>query len=201
MKEKIDKIKNNKALKIIGNTLYTILFIIVVLLLLVVILQRTSNNGIALGGYRLFNVVTGSMVPKYEVGDVLVSKEVKPEELKVGDDVVYKGKEGDFADKIITHQIIKIEKENGNYKITTKGIANDIEDPEINQTQIYGKITYKIKTLSLIGKMAQNIYVFYFLVFMPIVIIVFKQIYNLIKKDDDEDEDEEDDEDKIENKK
>ena len=187
MKEKINKIKNNKALKIIGNTLYTIIFIIVVLLLLVVILQRTSNNGIALGGFRLFNVATGSMMPKYEVGDILVSKEIKPEDLKVGDDVVYKGKKGDFAEKIVTHQIIKIEKENENYKITTKGIANDIEDPEIDQTQIYGKITYKIKTLSLIGKMAQNIYVFYFLVFIPIVIIIFKQIINTIRKDEEED--------------
>ena len=194
MKETIEKIRNNKALKIIGNILYVILFLIIVLMLVVVVLQRTSNNSIALGGFRLFNVATGSMVPKYEVGDVLIAKEIKPEELKVGDDVVYQGKEGNFQGKIVTHQIIAIEKNNENYEITTKGIANDIEDPQIDQTQIYGKIVYKVQTLSMLGKMMKNIYVFYFIVFVPIVVIVFKQIYNLVKsyqedKEDDDDED------------
>ena len=188
MKDMIKKIKDNKVLKIIGNILYTIIFIAVILILLVVILQRTSNNNISLGGFRLFNVVTGSMLPKYEVGDVLISKEIEPEKLKIGDDIVYKGKEGTFQGKIVTHQIINIEKEDNNYKIVTKGIANDIEDPEINQTQVLGKVVYKVRTLSFLGKIIQNIYVFYFIVFVPIVIIIFKQIVNVIN-DKEEDDD------------
>ena len=41
MLKKIKKIKENKALKIIGNILYSILFLIVVLMLIIVIIQRT----------------------------------------------------------------------------------------------------------------------------------------------------------------
>ena len=190
MLRKIKKIKENKALKIIGNILYSILFLIVVLMLIIVIIQRTSNNSISIGGYRIFAVATGSMVPKYEVGDVLISKEIEPSEIKVGDTVVYKGEVGGFKDKFVTHQIQSINKqEDGTYKFTTKGISNIEADPEISETQVYGKIIYKVKTLSLISKLISNVYVFYFFVFVPIAIIIYKQIRNLIREDEEEDED------------
>ncbi len=189
MLKKIKKIKENKALKIIGNILYSILFLIVVLMLIIVIIQRTSNNSISIGGYRIFAVATGSMVPKYEVGDVLISKEIEPSEIKVGDTVVYKGEVGGFKDKFVTHQIQSINKqEDGTYKFITKGISNIEADPEISETQVYGKIIYKVKTLSLISKLISNVYVFYFFIFVPMAIIIYKQIRNLIKEDEEEDE-------------
>ena len=120
MNEKIQKIKNNKVLKIIGNIIYTIVFIFIALILIIAVLQRTTNNEISLGGYRIFVVATGSMVPKYNVGDVLLSKEIAPENIKVGDDIVYTGKEGSFKDKVVTHQVISVEKDGENYRIITK---------------------------------------------------------------------------------
>ena len=203
MKEKLKKIKENKVLKIIGNILYVLLFIIVLLMLVVVILQRVSDNSISLGGYRLFTVATGSMEPEYNVGDILLSKQVDINEIKVGDDVVYRGEEGSFKDKIVTHRVISIREENGEKKFTTQGIANTEEDPEIDSSQIYGKVIYKVKTLSFIGQIAKNLYVFYFIIFIPIAIIIFRQIRNIFAEDDEEDEEEEEKDIKItdENKK
>ena len=178
----IKQIKENKVLKLIWNIIYTLMFIIVVLMLIVVVLQRVSNNTIAIGGVRMFVVATGSMRPVYEVGDVLISKEISPEELKVGDDIVYKGKVSTYYNKFITHRIISIEKqENENFKIITKGVANEEEDPEIDQTQVYGKIVYKVQILSLIGRLIQNIYIFYFMIFVPIGLLFFRQIKNILK--------------------
>lgn len=187
----LDKIKENKKLNFISNLIYILIFVIVVLMLIVVALQRFSNNDLAIGGYRMFSVATGSMIPVYEVGDILVSKEIDVQEIKVGDDIVYKGEKGSFQDKVITHRVISIEStEDGNYKIVTKGVANEEQDPEINQTQVYGKIVYKIKTLSLLGRLTKNIYVFYFIIFVPIGVIIYQIIKNLFEKDDDEDEEE-----------
>lgn len=201
MKETLKKIKENKALKLIGNILYVLLFIIVILMLVVVILQRVSDNSISLGGYRLFTVATGSMEPKYMVGDILISKEINPNDIQVGDDIVYRGEVGSFKEKIVTHQVVSIREENGEKKITTKGIANTEEDPEIDASRVYGKVIYKVKTLSFIGQIIKNIYVFYFIIFVPIAIIIFRQIRVILRKDDDEDEEIEDDtEDKNENK-
>ena len=190
MKEKIQKLKNNKILKTIGNIIYTIIFIIVLFILIIAILQRTTNNEITLFGYRIFVVATGSMVPEYNVGDVLVSKEVDPSTIQVGDDIVYEGKEGSFKDKIVTHQVIMIEKENDNYRIQTKGIANTKADPEITQNEVIGKVIYKMGVLSLLQRAMSNNYVFFFIVFVPIVLLTFRQFIKS-RLDDDDDEDEE----------
>ncbi len=174
------KIKNNKILNLIGNILYTLLVLLVVLILITVVLQRASNNNLSLGGYRIFNIVTGSMQPKYEVGDVLVSKTISPSEIKKEDDITYLGKEGDFAGKIVTHQVIDIENENGNYKFHTKGLANTEEDPIVGQDQVVGKIIYKVKTLSVISKIIQNLYSLYFVIFIPVALLIFIEIRRII---------------------
>lgn len=194
MKETLKKIKENKALKVIGNILYILLFIIVIFMLVVVILQRVSDNSISFGGYRLFTVATGSMEPEYQVGDVLISQEIDPNEIQVGDNIVYRGNTGSFKDKIVTHQVVSIREENEEKKITTKGIANVEEDPEIDGSQVYGKVIYKVKTLSFIGQIIKNIYVFYFIIFVPIAIIIFRQVRIILKKDDDEEEENKDNE-------
>lgn len=194
MFKKVKELKENKILKLVGNILYTLFFIVVVLMLVVVVMQRATNNNITIGGIRMFSVATGSMIPVYEVGDILISKEVEPEEIQVGDDIVYLGKKGSFNGKTVTHRVQSIEKkEDGNYKIITKGVANNIEDPEIDQTQVYGKIICKVHTLSFLGKLTRNIYTFYFIIFIPVGILVYKNIKNLLSKDYEEEETEEQD--------
>ena len=192
IREKIERLKENKVYKTISTILYVLLVIIVLLMLLVVVLQRFSNNNISFAGYRMFNIATGSMEPKYEVGDVLISKETPPSELKVGDDIVYKGEKSFLAGKVITHQIIEISQdESGTYQFITKGIANEERDPIISEEQIYGKIIYKVQVLSILSKLTTNLYVFYFLIFIPIALIIYKQIRNIsasIKEDDSEEE-------------
>lgn len=177
------KIKENKILKLIGNIIYILFFITVILMLVVVVMQRATNNNITIGGIRIFSVATGSMIPVYEVGDMLISKEVEPEEIRVGDDIVYLGKKGSFNGKTVTHRVQSIErKEDGNYKIITKGVANNVEDPEIDQTQVYGKIICKVHVLSFLGKLTRNTYTVYVIVFIPVGVLVYKNIKNLINR-------------------
>lgn len=175
----LKKITENPVLKLINNIVYVILFLIVASVLFVVILQRASNNDIALGGIRIFNIVSESMVPKYNIGDVLVVKSIEPQNIKVGDDIAYIGQESTFNQKIVTHQVIKIDYENGEYIFHTKGIANILEDPLVHQNQVFGKVVYKIWILSLISKILSNVYVGFFGIFVPIVILIFWTILKL----------------------
>lgn len=199
----LKKIRENKILRSIYNVIYTLLVIIVLAILIVVILQRVSNNTITVAGIRMFNIVTESMVPKYEVGDILISKSIEPENIKEGDDIVYIGKGGSFEGKIVTHQVVGIENEKGEYKFHTKGIANEIEDPLVSQEQVYGKIIYKIHSLSFISKIINNLYTFYFVIFVPIVLLIFLEIVKIVSrsKDDQEDDEEENKESNDEGKK
>lgn len=181
--------KGKKFLKIIGNIIYAVCTILIIMLLAIVILQRVSNNEITIGGIRIFNVITNSMEPEYSVGDILVSKSKNPSEIEVGDDVVYLGQENSYAGKIITHRVIeKVDNGDGTYEFHTKGIANDLEDPVISGDNIYGVIIYKIHSLSFISKLINNVYKFYFLIFIPIVIIIFMEIVKIVKNRKENDE-------------
>lgn len=106
----MEKLKNNATLKFIWNFAYWILVIFTLAVLLIVVLQRVSNNSLSLGGFRVFNIVSQSMMPKYNVGDVLLSRAVNTDNITVGDDVVYNGEKADVAGRIVTHRVIKIEK-------------------------------------------------------------------------------------------
>lgn len=175
----LKKITENPVLKLINNIVYVILFLIVDSVLFVVILQRASNNAIALGGVRVFNIISESMIPKYNIGDVLVVKSIEPQNIKVGDDIAYIGQESTFNQKIVTHQVIKIDYENGEYIFHTKGIANILEDPLVHQNQVFGKVVYKIWILSFISKILSNVYVVFFGIFVPIVVLIFWTILKL----------------------
>ena len=175
----LKKITENPVLKLINNIVYVILFLIVASVLFVVILQRASNNAIALGGVRVFNIISESMIPKYNIGDVLVVKSIEQQNIKVGDDIAYIGQESTFNQKIVTHQVIKIDYENGEYIFHTKGIANILEDPLVHQNQVFGKVVYKIWILSFISKILSNVYVVFFGIFVPIVVLIFWTILKL----------------------
>lgn len=193
-KDKEDRVKISS---IVLAIIKIICIIALVLLILVLAMQRFSNNEIAVAGYRVFNVATGSMIPDYEIGDVLVVKEVDTNTLEKGDDITYIGKIGTFAGRVVTHRIVNIE-ENENGKIfTTRGIANDADDPSITADQIYGKVIYKCILMSMLSKLANSLTAFYVIVFIPLGILIFLQIKdnidfkreNASREDDDTEDD------------
>lgn len=167
------------VLKMIWKVLKFILSLFIVLIVSVIIIQRVSNNKVTLGGYSIFTVVTESMLPKYQVGDMLLVRSIDTSKLSIGDDVVYMGSVGTFSGKIVTHQIVDIE-EGSPRKFHTKGINNMIEDPVVEESQIFGKVVIKLTILSMISKVISNQYGFFFIIFVPIVILVFGIIMDVV---------------------
>ena len=145
----------------------------------------------AVAGFRIFTVVTESMVPVYNIGDAILVEQTDIEKLHVGDDITYIGAVDSFKDRIVTHRIISIEKnensENGKYAIQTQGIANDEPDPIINETQIYGKVLYKIKIISKLNNVIGNLYSMYFIIIVPMALMIFFE-FIMQRKEDNEDE-------------
>ena len=168
-----------KFLKILWKFVKWILTFLIILIVSVIVIQRVSNNKLTLGGYSIFTVVTQSMIPKYQVGDMLLARVVDTSTLKVGDDVVYMGQVGTFNGKIVTHQIVNIE-EGSPRKFHTKGINNMIEDPVVQEGQILGRVVFKLSLLSFISKIISNQYGFFFIIFFPIVVLVFGIIMDTV---------------------
>ena len=173
------KILDSKYFQIPYKILKTIIIIVMFLYLAFIIVQRISGNQSILG-YRIFTVATGSMIPKYNINDVWAIKQINTDELKVGDDVTYLGNRYDVNGKIVTYRIIDIKTENGKKIYITKGINNTVEDPAIEASQIYGKVIGKIPIVTQINHTIKNQYGFFFLIFLPIVIIIFLEIADTV---------------------
>ena len=109
----------------------------------------------------MFTIASESMVPNYKVGDIIISKKVDTNNLNVGDDITYVGEKGELKGLVITHRIVKKEERDNKEYFTTKGIANQIADPEIQISNIYGKVIYKTKILSFFSRLMQNIIIYY----------------------------------------
>lgn len=180
------KIRDSKIFKIIKKTINALIVIILLGFVLVVFLQRFSDNKISILNYRMFSVITGSMKPKYDIGDVLVSKEVDYSSIKVGDVISYEGKVGDFNGKVITHEVKRIEKdENGHYLFHAQGLANLVEDPVISEDQVYGVVVYKIFLLSFLYKIINTKIGFFLIIVIPLIFIVGSEIIStLLEKEE-----------------
>ncbi len=172
---------NDKWKKIIKRVLDIVIAIFVVLFLVVVCLQRFSGNKISFFDYRLFVVASGSMEPKYKIGDVLISKEVKPSDIKVKDTISYLGRKGDLQDKIITHQVVSIDKDaDGKYLFHTKGLSNVIEDPIVYEDQVFGVVKHKMILLSFVYKVVGKPFGMFIFVILPIFYIIGSEIVGVM---------------------
>ena len=174
------KLLDNRLFQIIYGIFKTIVTSLLVIYLVFVVVQRLTNNSSILG-YRVFTVATGSMEPVYMVNDVILVKEVDPSTLKVGDDIAYLGNRDENKGLIITHRIIRIEtNESGEIRYFLKGVNNEYEDPSIAGSQIFGKVLGKVYFINFLNHVVKNIYGFFFLVFCPLVLVIFLEIADTI---------------------
>lgn len=173
------KILDSKYFQIPFKIVKFIIFLILIVYLAFIVIQRISGNQ-SIFGYRIFAVATGSMVPDYNVNDVLAIKEVDHDELQVGDDITYLGNRQDVNGKIVTHRIIDIKTIDGKKTYITKGINNITEDPSIEDDQIYGKVMGKIPIVTEINHIIKNQYGFFFLIFIPLVTVIFLEIADTV---------------------
>lgn len=164
-------------IKKIWNIFMKILTIIIAFVSIIIIVQKVTNNKQSFLGYRIFRVQTGSMIPKYQVGDVILVKERDVDKIKVGDDVTYLGKEGSTKGILVTHRVKEIEEIEGKKAFHTQGIANDLEDPIVYGDQINGVVQSKMMFLTFICKMLNNRYIFYFCGIIPLTIYIFFRVF------------------------
>lgn len=119
-----------------GATKAITIFLTVVTIFLVIIVgynvfsTKVLNNKYSnFFGFTFFKVVSGSMSPTIEKGDIIIVR--VSNDFEVGDIVSFY-KDNTF----ITHRIIETNKNN----LITQGDANNLEDDPVNRDQVIGKV-------------------------------------------------------------
>jgi len=164
--EKIsNKIKNKRVTKKIFK--YIILNILIILFVINLILSFEENTHIL--GIYMFNIVSESMEPTLEKNDVVIVQKCAVSQLKEGDIITFQQ-----DNRIISHRILKVIKENGTIKFKTKGDNNEIPDPdEVETAQVFGKVLFRIKGIGHIVSYIQNIRGFINIIFFAVIVFIF----------------------------
>jgi signal peptidase len=108
--------------------LYSLVALALVFLVLSVI---ASKGGTFPGGYRPLSVRSGSMEPALPTGSVIITHNVAPAAVKVGDVITFRpapSAQGARSLPYVTHRVVAVTQEAAGLSFVTQGDANNVSD-------------------------------------------------------------------------
>ncbi len=133
-------------LKILNVVITLVLVLVIVAAVGLTVSARFSSDRIpTLYGYKLLNVLSGSMEPTIHTGDAIIVRPLaEGEEIREGDVITFHAKEK--KDMLITHRVVGIVSVNGEPKAyVTKGDANDAKDlSAVARDQVVGIYEWRL---------------------------------------------------------
>lgn len=119
----------HKIMTVIGTILCIILTPVLIINLTLIFKSVTNKEQVPdVGGFLPLIVLTDSMYPEIESGDLIICHTEDPENIQVRDVIAFFDPAGNGT-SIVTHRVIEIVQENGQLHWRTKGDFNNAEDP------------------------------------------------------------------------
>lgn len=165
---------------------------VVVLLALVVPFLVFAIPGLA-GADASFVVLSDSMNPSIEAGDVVIVEETPPETIEqeevitfqAGDPDEYHG--GDADTDLVTHRVVDVDRSGEGVEFTTQGDANDQPDAEpVGGEQVVGVVAFSIPLIGWVIDFAGTSLGLLALVVVPCLLLVANEAYELLYTGSDE---------------
>lgn len=132
------------------------------------------------GSMHFLIVLSGSMGPDINPGDIVVSTYINPEEIKMNDVITFTT--ADDPKNCVTHRVINITNEQGSINFQTKGDAN--EEPDLNIVQssdVVGKVAFVIPYLGYVPHFAKSFLGFITLIIIPGCLIIVSEVFSIVK--------------------
>lgn len=186
----------------LGARIFDIAFTVFVYLLAAAILvgailfSFSTSPDKALFGYRYYTILTPSMSPTYNVGDMIFVQLKGPEDINVGDVITFNPSQD--SDAYLTHRVTEKHVDYQGTGVTcfrTRGDANDSEDSFlIESDRVIGTVNFGIPYLGFVVRFIQlRWYIVLPIVIMVAVFFYLLKRYFLMGDDDEEDENKSDD--------
>lgn len=162
-----------------------ILAAVVIALALVVLLRTVftpAGEVPSIGNYSFMRTLTGSMEPAIPVHSFIVTQEVDPAELQVGDIITFRSTESSLEGALNTHRITSVYEENGQLMFTTKGDANAVEDAKpVASANVVGRVVFVSAALGTVVSLFSNPLVFFPFIVLPLVVLLVLEVAKLVK--------------------
>ncbi len=182
------KQKSNNGKTGVGHKLATILgAVLCVLLLPILIINITlivrsfvdQEKVPSVAGICPLIVLTDSMYPEIQSGDLIICHTEKPENIRVGDVIAFFDPEGNGS-SVVTHRVVEVTQENGSLAWKTKGDANNTEDRvSVPAKNLVGVYRSRIPGAGNIAMFMQTTQGLILCVICPIVLLVG---YDIIRR-------------------
>jgi len=160
---------------------------IMIILMIVIVFGFWYGSQLVLNThYPALAVVSGSMLPTLNVGDVIIVQGVPAAQINAnytsGDIVVYKilykRPDGTETEKLIVHRAVeKVPNPDGTWTITVKGDNNDVSDSPFHETYLIGKVIARIPNVGNFVLFVNALGNFYY--FVIIIIIIINILFSL----------------------
>ena len=117
----------HKILTIVGTILCIILIPILVINCILIVKSFTSEEVPSVAGTLPLIVLTDSMYPVIESGDLIICHTEEPDNIEVGDVIAFFDPAGNGS-TIVTHRVMEVTEDDGQLAWRTKGDNNNTED-------------------------------------------------------------------------
>ena len=185
-KVKIIKEKENIFRYLVSVISYAI-FIFLLLIggtLIADIKIRAAKGDYSAPVFNAYVVLSGSMLPTIQVKDIVVTKKIAEEELKIGDIITFISPDTRFGGISVTHRIIDklYDESQGIYTYRTQGDANNVADAvPVPNENILGKVIVKIPKLGYLQDLLSSKGGLIIVVLLPCLAILSYDIMKIIK--------------------
>ena len=144
-------------------------------------LATRDNNHVAnLAGFTPLSVMSDSMSPTFNAGDLIIIRKCTPATLEEGDIITFHAIiNNEFA--LNTHRIAEIQNQNGARSYVTKGDNNVIADTHIiADGDIVGKFVGRLPYFGKVVQFLSSSTGFLLVIVLPLLLFFVYQVYHLI---------------------
>lgn len=157
----------------------------VILVALVVLLRAVftpAGEVPTIGGYSFMRTLTGSMEPAIPTNSFIVSQEVDPAELQVGDVITFRSTDSALDGALNTHRITQVYTQDDQLFFRTKGDANALEDASpVSSSNVVGRVVFVSAALGTVVSLLSNPLLFFPLIVLPLLVLLVLEIVKMVK--------------------
>lgn len=174
--------------KILTTTLTTlvVVFTVFIMVFTVISFNTVGKDYATFLGYKPNVVLTDSMRGEFSVGDIVVSKEVKPEDLQPGDIITFRSIDPDSYQEIITHKIKRITNYNNQLAFDTYGTTTGVQDLyPVPADQVLGKYSFRLPKMGHFFNFLKTPTGYITIILIPFLLLIGFQavkFFRLVKK-------------------
>ena len=179
--------KKQKVLNIVGIVLCGILIPILIMNCVLIVKGLVNEKEVpGLFGRTPLIVLTDSMYPEIKSGDIIICKDISPEDVKVGDVISFFDPEDKNGVAVVTHRVIEIiTDDDGELYFRTKGDNNNANDkasvPAENLVGLWTETRFA--GLGHVALFMQSTWGLVVCIFLPLALFVGYEIFRRRKQD------------------